>query len=133
MTEVKTSAGAQAFMKSLRGEDKGRLVTDVGMPGMNGFEIVATLAAADKSEPTIIITGQGDIAMAVWAIRAGAVAFIEKPVSPETLLAALDRAFRHAESAAGQPARRAENDHSLGVPDETRARGSGSRRCGKGQ
>ena len=95
---VKTYASAQAFMKSLGSEDKGCLVTDVRMPGMNGFEMLAMLAASGKSMPAIVITGQGDIPMAVQAMRAGAVDFIEKPVSPETLLAALDRAFRQVES-----------------------------------
>jgi two-component system CheB/CheR fusion protein len=105
---VKTYASAQAFMKSLRPEDTGCLITDVRMPGMNGLEMLARLAAADSKMPAIVITGQGDIAMAVQAMRAGAVDFIEKPVGPEALLAALDRAFRLAGSPAERSAQRAE-------------------------
>jgi len=75
---------------------------------MNGLEMLARLAEADSKVPAIVITGQGDIAMAVQAMRAGAVDFIEKPVSPEALLAALDRAFRLAQSPAERSARRAE-------------------------
>jgi two-component system CheB/CheR fusion protein len=105
---VKTYASAQAFMKSLRPEDTGCLITDVRMPGMNGLEMLARLAAADSKMPAIVMTGHGDIAMAVQAMRAGAVDFIEKPVTPEALLAALDRAFRLAVSPAKRSARRAE-------------------------
>jgi|SRR5271166_4099533 len=106
--QVKTYARAQTFLNSVRAEDKGCLITDVRMPGLNGLEMLARLAAADSKIPAIVITGQGDIAMAVQTMRAGAVDFLEKPVSPEALLAALDRAFRLAESPAERSARRAE-------------------------
>jgi two-component system, chemotaxis family, CheB/CheR fusion protein len=105
---VKTYARAQTFLNSVRAEDKGCLITDVRMPGMNGLEMLAQLVAAKSKMPAIVITGQGDIAMAVQAMRAGAVDFIEKPVSAEALLAALDRSFRLAESPAERSARRAE-------------------------
>jgi FixJ family two-component response regulator len=105
---AKTYASAQAFMKSLRPEDTGCLITDVRMPGMSGLEMLFRLAAAGSKMPAIVITGQGDIAMAVQAMRAGAVDFIEKPVSSEALLAALDRACRLAETPAERSARRAE-------------------------
>ena len=108
---MKTYASAQAFMKSLGSEDKGCLVTDVRMPGMNGFEMLAMLTASGKSMLAIVVTGQGDIP---WRSRpcGPEQSFIEKPVSPETLLAALDRAFRQVESSDGaiteRSARRAE-------------------------
>ena len=105
---VKTYASAQAFLNSVRAEDKGCLIADIRMPGMNGLEMLARLAAADSKMPAIVITGHGDIAMAVQTMRAGVVDFIEKPVSPEALLAALDRAFRLAESPAERSARRAD-------------------------
>jgi len=105
---VKTYARAQTFLDSVRAEDKGCVIADIRMPGMNGLEMLARLAAADSKMPAIVITGQGDIAMAVQAMRAGAVDFIEKPVSPEALLAALDRAFRLAETPSERSARRAE-------------------------
>ena len=105
---VKTYARARAFLDSVRGEDKGCLITDVRMPGMNGLEMLARLAAAGSKMPAIVITGHGDIAMAVQTMRTGAIDFIEKPVSPEALLAAIDRAFRLAESPQERSARRAE-------------------------
>ena len=97
---VKTFASAAAFLSSYRPAEKGCLVTDVRMPGMNGFELLAQLAAAGHSLPAIVITGQGDIAMAVQAMRAGAVDFIEKPIDSSALLACVNRALRQAASPA---------------------------------
>ena len=91
---VKTYGSAQSFLNSLQPEDRGCVVTDVRMPGMNGFEMLARLAATGSKLPAIVITGQGDIAMAVEAMRAGAVDFIEKPVDAETLLASVGRALQ---------------------------------------
>jgi two-component system, chemotaxis family, CheB/CheR fusion protein len=104
---VKTNADAQAFLNSHRAEDEGCLIVDVRMPGMNGLEMLARLAIAGNRLPAIVITGKGDIAMAVQAMRAGAADFIEKPVNPETLLAAVDRVLRNAASPAQRSAMRA--------------------------
>ena len=106
--EVKTSADAQSFLSSHRPGDKGCVIVDVRMPGMNGLEMLAQLAAKGSKLPAIVITGQGDIAMAVEATRAGAVDFIEKPVDANALLVSVDRALRQAaepaERSAGQAA-----------------------------
>ena len=104
---VRNFADAQAFLNSHRAGDAGCLIADVRMPGMSGLEMLARLAAAGDTVPTIIISGQGDIGMAVEAMRAGAVDFIEKPVVPEVLLAAVDRAVRRAASPAEHSAARA--------------------------
>jgi two-component system CheB/CheR fusion protein len=101
---VKTNADAQAFLNSHRAEDNGCLIVDVRMPGMNGLEMLARLAVAGSRLPAIVITGKGDIAMAVQAMRAGAADFIEKPVNPETLLTAVDRVLRNAASPAQRSA-----------------------------
>ncbi len=103
---VKTNADAQAFLNSHRPDDKGCLIVDVRMPGMNGLEMLARLAVAGSRLPAIVITGKGDIAMAVQAMRAGAADFIEKPVNPETLLAAVDRVLRNTASPAQRSAMR---------------------------
>ena len=91
---------AKAFLSGYRRGKKGCLLTDVRMPGMNGFELLAQLAAADYALPAIVITGQGDIAMAVQAMKGGAVDFIEKPTDPTELLISVDRALRQAASPA---------------------------------
>ena len=106
--QVKTYANAQAFLNTHRPGERGCLITDVRMPGMNGLEMLARLAAEDGKLPAIVITGQGDIAMAVQAVRAGAADFIEKPVDPEVLLASIHRALQQASSPAERSVRRAE-------------------------
>jgi two-component system CheB/CheR fusion protein len=104
---VKAYASAQTFLDSHRPEDRGCVITDVRMPGMNGLEMLARLAAAGSKLPAIIITGQGDIAMAVEAIRAGAADFIEKPVDSEALLASVRRALQQSPHPAERSATRA--------------------------
>jgi two-component system CheB/CheR fusion protein len=92
---VETYACADAFLAAYRAHSKGCLVTDVRMPGASGFELLARLRAAGSALPAIMITGHGDIAMAVEAMKAGAVDFIEKPVRAAELLACIERALRH--------------------------------------
>jgi FixJ family two-component response regulator/signal transduction histidine kinase len=104
---VKTYASAATFLGARRSDDKSCLITDVRMPGMNGFELLAQLAAAGSGLPAIVITGQGDITMAVQAMKAGAVDFIEKPSDPDALLASVDRALRQAANPADRSAWRA--------------------------
>jgi two-component system CheB/CheR fusion protein len=103
---VKTYASAATFLNSFQPGQKGCLLTDVRMPGMNGFELLAQLAAAGHALPAIVITGQGDIAMAVQAMRAGAVDFIEKPTDPCALLACISRALRQTASPAERSSQR---------------------------
>ena len=69
------------------------LLLDIRMPGMTGLELQAALKEKNKTYPIVFITAHGDIPMAVEAIRAGAIEFIEKPFSDKTLLAAIDRAL----------------------------------------
>lgn len=63
------------------------VVLDVKMPGLDGLEVQRRLNDRGVAPPVVILTGHGDIAMAVHAMRAGAVAFLEKPVSRDRLLA----------------------------------------------
>jgi two-component system CheB/CheR fusion protein len=105
--QVRTSADALSFLESYRPGDTGCLVVDVRMPGMSGLEMLGRLAAQGSKFPAIVVTGQGDIPMAVEAMRAGAVDFIEKPVDPASLLASIDRALRQAASPSERSAARA--------------------------
>src|ERR1700748_3862362 len=68
------------------------LVTDIRMPGMSGLELQEEVVRRKISLPVIIITGHADIAMAVRAMKAGAVEFIEKPVEGEILVEAIKHA-----------------------------------------
>jgi two-component system CheB/CheR fusion protein len=105
--QVKAYASALAFLESQRPEDRGCVITDVRMPGMNGLEMLATLVTAGSKLPAIIITGQGDIAMAVQAIRAGAADFLEKPFDSEALLTSVRRALQQTSIPAERSAARA--------------------------
>ncbi len=92
---------ATSFVAALPGVQGGCLITDVRMPGMTGLELLRELGARSVPLPAIVITGQGDIPLAVEAMKAGAVDFIEKPFEEETIL----RAVRLAEKRAAQTGR----------------------------
>jgi two-component system CheB/CheR fusion protein len=68
-------------------------VVDAIMPGMGGIALLKQLKAANRSLPAIVITGQGDINMAVQAMKAGAGDFLEKPIRADALLATIERAL----------------------------------------
>ena len=68
------------------------VLADIRMPGMDGMALLAKLKALDPDLPVILITGHGDVAMAVKAVKEGAYDFLQKPVDEETLLGALARA-----------------------------------------
>lgn len=68
------------------------VIADIRMPVMDGMQLLAAIGAVDRDLPIIMITGHGDVALAVQAIRAGAYDFLEKPVDEEVLLASLQRA-----------------------------------------
>jgi len=83
---VRTCASAQEFLSAYDPEHPGCVVLDVRMPGMGGLELQSELEARGISVPVIIMTGHGDVPMAVRAMRAGARDFIEKPFTNERLL-----------------------------------------------
>ncbi len=71
----------------------GIVVSDIRLPGMDGLELLRQLKARDRSLPVVLITGHGDISMAVGAMRSGAYDFMEKPFSPERLVDVVRRAL----------------------------------------
>ncbi|EGV28572.1 MULTISPECIES: response regulator transcription factor [Thiorhodococcus] len=83
---VQTYDSADAFLATYYPGRAGCLLLDVRMPGMTGLELQAYLAREGYRLPVILITGHGDVAMAVKAMKAGAVDFIEKPFHDEDLL-----------------------------------------------
>jgi len=76
-TEVHDSA--DAFLGSVAADAANCVISDIRMPGMNGIELVRTLRGRGASCAVILITGHGDVALAVEAMKAGAADFIEKP------------------------------------------------------
>jgi two-component system, LuxR family, response regulator FixJ len=88
---VETYASADAFLEAFSGPRAGCIVADVRMPGMDGIELVRELSRRGIALPVVLISGHGDVRMAVAAIKAGAEDFIEKPVDDTHLLAAINR------------------------------------------
>lgn len=74
--------------------EQGCVVSDVRMPGIDGLTLLRRLRAAGSALPLILITGHGDISMAVTAMKAGAFDFLEKPFEADALLAAIEAALR---------------------------------------
>jgi two-component system, LuxR family, response regulator FixJ len=86
---VKTYASGAALLEQAEGLEPGCILLDVRMPEMDGLEVQAALKARGVFLPVIIMTGHGDINLAVQAMKAGAVDFIEKPFERAALLGAL--------------------------------------------
>lgn len=105
---ARASDSARAFLKTIPDPALGCVVTDIRMPDMTGLDLVKTLKAAGHDYPVIVITGHGDVALAVEAMKAGVIDFIEKPFDDDTLLAAISIAFdrRNATSETANPERR---------------------------
>ena len=89
---VQTYGTAEAFLDAYDPAQAGCLVLDVRMPGMSGLELQSKLAEGGIGIPIIIISGHGDVSMAVEAMKAGAVDFIEKPFRDQTLLDSIQKA-----------------------------------------
>lgn len=84
---------ANSLLDSLGGDTCGVLILDLCIDGINGIELQEKLAEHDVVMPVIFISGYGSVELAVMAMKAGAVDFIEKPFSNETLLASIQEAF----------------------------------------
>lgn len=91
--EVQVFARAEECLAHIPEHFPGVVLTDVRMPGMSGLELLTRLQGADRDLPVILLTGHGDVPMAVEAMREGAYDFLEKPFSPETLISNLRRAL----------------------------------------
>jgi two-component system response regulator FixJ len=90
---VRLYESAPAFLDGLPELKSGCLITDMRMPGMTGLELLHALRAKACSLPAIVVTGHGDVPLAVEAMKAGAVDFIEKPFDQEAILAAVRAAL----------------------------------------
>ncbi len=86
---VRAYTSGDKFLEALPTLQPGCIITDVRMPGLNGLELQRALNIRQLKAPVIVMTGHGDIGMAVDVMKAGAVDFLEKPVDDEALLAAV--------------------------------------------
>ena len=90
---VEAYASGTVFLKAIDRLTKGCVVLDVRMPDIDGLEVQARLAVMGSSLPVIILTGHGDVTLAVRAVKAGAIEFLEKPFERSALLRAIEEAL----------------------------------------
>ncbi len=90
--DTETFASAEEALRVLGPEYPGAVVSDIKMPGMDGMQFLKRLMGADRALPVIMITGHGDVPMAVEAMRVGAFDFLEKPFNPDQMTELAKRA-----------------------------------------
>lgn len=91
--ESRPFADGEDFLASLDHLQPGSILLDIRMPGMDGFQVMAELDRLSVDWPVVVMTGHGEVPVAVRAMKMGAVDFIEKPFGEDLLLASLERAF----------------------------------------
>ena len=106
-------SGPEELLERVSPEDGGCLVLDVRMPGMNGLELQQALSERGIRMPVIFITGHGDIPMAVQAVNAGALDFLEKPLDNDALLDRVGKAIEQDRERRERDARTAEIEQRL--------------------
>jgi FixJ family two-component response regulator len=95
---ARTFDSAEAFLTSAADQPPLCIVLDVRLPGMSGLSLLEELGRRRQRTVVIIITGHGDVPMAVAAMKAGAFHFIEKPFDPETLLESVEEALHYSKA-----------------------------------
>lgn len=103
---VVTYDSAKSFISSLPKANAGCVITDVRMPGMSGVDLLRRLKELGIEIPIIVITGHGDVQLAVEAMKTGAVDFLEKPFDDEVMLASVRTALSKRERATHHDAER---------------------------
>jgi two-component system response regulator FixJ len=113
--EVQSYASAVAFLDALPDTSAGCVITDVRMPGLTGIDLLRRLNELKISVPVIVITGHGDVALAVEAMKIGAVDFLEKPFDDELLMASVQSALSRQDGETKRHVERAEIENRLAV------------------
>ena len=98
-------SSAQEYLDQFDAAKSGCLILDVRMPGLSGLDLQARLSVEKSHPPIIIITGHGDVPMAVRAVTAGAVDFIEKPFNNQSMLDSVHRAIEQDAKQRGESSR----------------------------
>lgn len=88
---VTTHASGVAFLKEAKGLEPGCVLLDVRMPDMDGLAVQAEMNARGLALPVVVLTGHGDVTVAVRAMKAGAIDFLEKPFEKDALIDAIER------------------------------------------
>jgi two-component system response regulator FixJ len=105
--KVRTYESAETFLAE-RDRAPGCIITDVRMPGINGLELARRIRDSGSNEPVIVITGHADLPLAIEAMRAGVIDFVEKPFDDEVLLGSISRVLGQAEGALSAEGQRRE-------------------------
>jgi two-component system response regulator FixJ len=129
---VRVHASAVAFLKVLPEVKDGCVVTDVRMPGIDGLQLQRRLGQLERRLPVIIMTGHGDVPLAVEAMKAGAVDFIEKPFDDEVMLSAIRAALARQVDNRERNARAAAIQERIARPRARRAGPAGGRQGQQG-
>jgi two-component system response regulator FixJ len=95
---------ALEFLAIFKPDEAGCIITDMRMPGMDGLELLRKLQERKNSVPVIVVTGHGDISLAVEAMKAGASDFLEKPFDQDVVLSAVRAALDRRQHQDGQSA-----------------------------
>jgi two-component system response regulator FixJ len=95
--EVTLFESAQVFLDGIAKREFGCVVSDVRMPGIDGIELLRRLQTLNGRFPVIIMTGHGDVPLAVEAMKLGAVDFLEKPFDDDLLISMIDSGLKRAE------------------------------------
>ena len=111
--EVKTYSSATTFLASLPDTGLTCVITDVRMPGLSGVELLRRLRELKLEIPVIVITGHGDVPLAVEAMKMGAIDFLEKPFDDEVLLASVRSALKQQDGESKRRTERAEIEGKL--------------------
>ena len=96
---VEDFSSCEAFLEAFRPGREACLLIDASLPGMTGLDLLKRLRNDGHKMPSVMITGQADVTMAVEAMKAGASDFIEKPITHKELLACVERALEHSQDA----------------------------------
>jgi two-component system response regulator FixJ len=92
---VETYPAGTIFLKAVTRKSQGCVLLDVRMPDIDGLEVQARLSQQGIAMPVVMLTGHGDVTLAVRAIKAGAIEFLEKPFERLVLIDAIEAALRH--------------------------------------
>src|SRR3954449_11900514 len=90
---VRAFDSAQVFLDELANLEAGCIVTDIRMPGIDGMELLRQLNSGGRKLPVIVMTGHGDVPLAVEAMKLGALAFLEKPFEDDRLIGMIETAL----------------------------------------
>ena len=90
---VRSHESARTFLDAIKQNERGCVITDARMPGMSGLDLLAVMKERRVSMPVIVVTGHGDVHLAVEAMKRGAIDFFEKPLDGRALLASVRSAL----------------------------------------